>query len=271
MADLSGADLTEADLSVADLSGGDLRESNLSNASCGFTSFARCDLSRARGLEAVRHHSPSSIGVDTLTLTLEGAGGHFTPSQRVFFEAAGVPRSLLDYLPDLLESQPLQFFSCFISYGTGDEEFADRLHKNLKACGVTCYKYDEDAIMGRGVWANIGRAIILHEKMIVVCSESSLQRPGVQGEIERALQKEEQLKRERAERSDAEMDTDVLVPVRLDDYVRRGWEHERKADVIAKHIGDFRRWRDEERYQKAFQQLLRALDPRAKLGLSRKG
>jgi hypothetical protein len=93
----------------------------------------------------------------------------------VFFEGAGVPRTLLDYLPDLLETQPIQFFSCFISYGGEDEGFADRLYQGLRARGIRCWKYDPDAIIGRGVWANISHAIVLHEKTIVVCSESSLQ------------------------------------------------------------------------------------------------
>jgi hypothetical protein len=91
----------------------------------------------------------------------------------------------------------------------------------------------------------------------------------VQGEIERALQKEEQLYKDKELRGNPEIDTDVLVPVRLDDYILKGWKHARKADVVKKHIGDFRDWQDEAKYKKAFERLLRALDPRSKLGLSK--
>ncbi len=267
--DLTESNLDGTDISLASLFGTILNGANLYRAQCAATTFADCDLSRVRGLETVCHDAPSSIGVDTLIGTLQGTGGQFTAEQREFFENAGVPKTLLDYLPSLLEDQPIQFFSCFVSYGSKDETFANRLYRDLKERGIRCWKYDADAIIGREVWTNISHAIVLHEKMIVVCSESSLQRPGVQGEIERALQKEEQLKKEKAARGDPDMDTDVLVPVRLDDYVLNGWEHPRKADVIKKHIGDFRDWQDEAKYKKAFERLLRALDPRSKLGLSK--
>ena len=39
--------------------------------------------------------------------------------------------------------------------------------------------------------------------------------------------------------------------------------------MIKKHIGDFRGWKDKAKYEEAFSQLLRALDPRSKLGLSK--
>ena len=270
---LRGADLRGANLCGANLRGADLIRANLFNAdlartTCFATAFADCDLSEVRGLQSVRHEGPSTISVETLVRTLEGAGGQFTAEQRTFFENTGVPRTLLDYLPDLLETQPIQFFSCFISYGGQDGEFADRLHRDMRRRDIRCWKYDVDAIIGRDVWGNISGAIVLHEKMIVICSQSSLQRPGVHGEIERALQKEEQLKRERSGKGDAHVDTDVLVPVRLDDYVFEGWEHPRKAELIAKHIGDFRDWEDDANYQRGLEQLLRALDPRSKLGLS---
>jgi hypothetical protein len=284
-ADLRGADLTAAhlagailsftDLSAALLLGAhltraDFNGAEVSNAGCGYTVFARCDLSQVGGLESVDHRFPSTIGADTLALTLEGAGGCFTPEQRTFFENAGVPKALLDYLPDLLETEPIQFFSCFISYGSGDEDFADRLYRDLKERDISCWKYDEDALVGRGVWANIDRAIAAHEKALVICSQSSLQRPGVQREIERALQREDELiSRQRAE-PDTKIDTDVLFPVRLDDYVLEGWEHPRKAGVIAKNIGDFRGWdKGRKNYQRGLKQLLRALNPRSKLGLSK--
>jgi len=267
---LAGTTLAGANMTNACLMGTDLRKADLSWAICQVTTFANCDLSRVHGLQDVRHLAPSSIGVDTLALTLQGAGGQFTAEQRTFFENAGVPKTLLDYLPSLLESHPIQFFSCFISYGSDDEQFADRLYRDLKGRGVSCYKFDVDALVGRGVWANIDQAIRLHGKTIVICSQSSLQRPGVQREIERALQREDELTSRQAAQPDVKIDADVLFPVRLDDYVFKGWEHPRKPDVVAKNIGDFRGW-DEGRknYQRGMEQLLRALDPRSKLGLSK--
>jgi len=37
------------------------------------------------------------------------------------------------------------------------------------------------------------------------------------------------------------------------------WDHPRKADVIAKHVGDFRNWNDSASYKKALDRLIRDL------------
>jgi hypothetical protein len=71
-------------------------------------------------------------------------------------------------------------------------------------------------------------------------------------EIERALQKEDDQARQGQE-------GEVLFPLRLDDYLFNEWNHYRKADVIAKNVGDFRRWHEPERYKKSFERLLRDL------------
>lgn len=268
-ADLSGADLRWASFLAAHLNRVNLRNSDVSRATWGGTSVANCNVGHLHGLETIMHSGPSSIGIDTLAITLAETGGAFTATQYSFFEKAGVPKTILDYLPSLLETQPIQFFSCFISFGGDDGLFADRLYHDLRRRGLRCWKYDEDALIGRGVWANIDRAISAHEKTIVVCSKSSLERPGVEREIERALQREDRIRVEKALKHDSEMDTDILVPVRLDDYVLKEWQHPRKADLVAKHIGDFRDWnRNDGKYDREMQKLLRALDPRSRLGLS---
>jgi hypothetical protein len=52
----------------------------------------------------------------------------------------------------------------------------------------------------------------------------------------------------------------VLFPVRLDDFVFTGWEHERKADVVAKVIADARKWdTDPAVYPRVRDRLLRDL------------
>ena len=204
------------------------------------------------GLESARHDAPSSIGTDTLVSTFRGAGNTWTPALETFFLGAGVPRTLLEYLPDLITQNPLQFYSSMISFGSGDAEFADRLYKDLTARNVSCWKYDESPVIGRGVWDNITHAIRNYDKTIVICSRDSLRRGPVQREIERALQKEDQL------RAQGAVDVDVLFPVRLDNYLLDEWEHPRKADVVAKHIGDFT---NPTFYKKEFSRLLQALNP----------
>jgi TIR domain/Pentapeptide repeats (8 copies) len=272
-ADLSDAYLSRADLEEADLSRAHLRGANLSNAITGSTSFSNVDLSLVKGLELVTHsRGPSSIGVDTLTLTLRGSGGQFTAEQVEFFVNAGVPYTLLDYLPGLMETDPLQFYKCFISYSTRDETFAEQLNQSLREAGVTTWKWNLDAVPGHDLRENIDRAIRNYDKMILVCSVNSLNSGPVEREIERALQKEDQLKAAKAERhkealSDGReplyVDTDVLVPITIDDTVFN-WPSHFAPDVRRRYIPDFiGALSDSNKYQRELQRLVHALNPRA--------
>jgi len=57
----------------------------------------------------------------------------------------------------------------------------------------------------------------------------------------------------------------VLFPVRLDDHLFDVWDHPRKADVLAKVVGDFRGWnRGTARYGAALGRLMEALRGDAK-------
>jgi hypothetical protein len=111
---------------------------------------------------------------------------------------------------------------------------------------------EEDAQWGKTLMRSIDEAVHAYDKLIVICSEGSLKAPFVIREIERALQKEDDKARQG-------IDEDVLFPIRLDDYVFTEWNHHRKADVIAKNIGDFRNWENHDSYKSAFNKLLQAL------------
>jgi hypothetical protein len=54
---------------------------------------------------------------------------------------------LINYLPSLL-NQPIQFYSCFISYSSKDQKFADRLHADLQNKGVRCWFAPHDMAIG---------------------------------------------------------------------------------------------------------------------------
>jgi len=103
----------------------DLRSANLHKASLYLTVFAEMDLSEVIGLDTCMHFGPSILDHRTLmqsgTLPLE------------FLRGCGLPDSLIEYIPSLLAAGPaIQFYSCFISYSTEDEEFAERLHADLQ-------------------------------------------------------------------------------------------------------------------------------------------
>jgi hypothetical protein len=51
-----------------------------------------------------------------------------------------------------------------------------------------------------------------------------------------------------------------VVPLPLDRYMFDTWEHERKADVLRKVVGDSSEWdSDAAKYEKAFDKLLKGL------------
>jgi len=238
--DLTQANLTQANLSGADLTQANLNEANLSKADVGWTRFVDVDLSVVKGLETVKHFGPSSIGIDTIYRS-HGA------IPEVFLREAGVPDTFLTYMHSLV-GQPFEYFSCFISHSSKDKGFCGRLYADLQANHVRSWYFPEDARWGEPIWGEIDRSIKVYDKLIVVCSEHSLQSIPVQREMERALSREDQEHK------------NILFPIRIDNYLFECWEHPRKADVAAKVVGDFRGWnRNAAKYDAALKKLLSAL------------
>ncbi len=89
-------------------------------------------------------------------------------------------------------------------------------------------------------------------RVLLIASEASLKSPAVMRELERTFQIEDERRRLGEE-------VDVLFPIRTDNYLFDGWNHHRKADVIAKLIGDASQWKDAERYQSLLKRLIRDL------------
>ena len=145
MANLSLAELGEANLSGAKLGSANLHQANLretdfSEAILGSTVLAAVDLSTAKGLETVHHGGPSTIGVDTIYRS-EGK------IPEVFLRGAGLPDEFIAYVGSFV-GRPIQFYSCFISYSTKDQEFADRLYEGLQNKGVRCWFAPHDVKAG---------------------------------------------------------------------------------------------------------------------------
>jgi uncharacterized protein YjbI with pentapeptide repeats len=118
-ADFRGADFTGSDMRVADFSKADLSQARFGDNILGATNFRG-----ANGLDSCTHLSPSTI--DLRTLARSG------PLPSSFLRGCGLPDRIIEYLPSLLQ-QPLQFHSCFISYSSKDQAFADRLYADLQA------------------------------------------------------------------------------------------------------------------------------------------
>jgi TIR domain/Pentapeptide repeats (8 copies) len=252
-ADLSGAHMGRTNLHNSILTGAKLRgvnfygaNLNLTNfgyAELGWTVFADTDLSQAIGLETIQHVGPSSLGIETLYRSQGRV-------PRPFLQGTGAYGPHLDsFVASLLDAdKQREFRSCFISHSSKDAAFCDRFYRDLQMRGVRVWYFPEDAAWGGLVWGEIDRGIKLYDRLIVVCSEQSLQSGPVLREIERALQRE-----------DTETSS-VLFPIRIDDFLFKSWQHPRKSDLLAKVIGDFRDWDvNASSYTKALDRLLASL------------
>lgn len=235
---LRGADFREANLLGADLTGADLSEADFTHASVAFTVFGNVDLASARGLELMVHIGPSVIGADSL----------FRAQGRVpeaFLQGAGVPDDFITYMKSFA-GRAIEYHSCFISYSSKDQDFAERLHADLQAKGVRCWFAPEDMKIGDKIWDRLDQSIRLHDKLLLILSANSIGSEWVEDEVTTAF--EEERKRGKT----------VLFPVRVDDAIfstHESWA----AKVRQRHIGEFSNWKDHDAYKRASDRLLRDL------------
>jgi hypothetical protein len=170
MASLSGADLTAAFLTGADLREAMLTRARQTDANLGEvilyeTLFVDVNLAQVKGLETCRHQRPSTV--DHRTMQRSG------PLPLSFLRGVGLPDNLIDYLPSLL-NQPIQFYSCFISYSSRDEDFAQRLHADLQNKGIRCWFAPHDMDVGDKIRTRIDEEIRIHEKGLRGATEQKL-------------------------------------------------------------------------------------------------
>jgi uncharacterized protein YjbI with pentapeptide repeats len=231
--------LNRANLFMATFHGTDLIDADFSDAIIGWTAFSEVDLSRVKGLHSVQHEGPSSIGIDTF---FKSAGN--IPES--FLQGCGAPEQFITFARSLL-SRPVEFYSCFISYSSHDQAFAERLHADLRANNLRCWFAPEDLKIGDRFQEQIEQSIRLFDKVMIILSESSVQSRWVEREVSAAREREERENRT------------VLFPIRIDDVVMNAaqpWA----ADIRrSRHIGDFRGWEVHSSYQRAFARLFRDL------------
>jgi len=236
-ADLFSANLFNANLSFARITDAEITGANLKGAILRGTLFADLNLDSATNLEHCQHHGPSII--DHRTLEKSGQIPLF------FLRGCGLPEALIKYLPSLF-GRAIEYYSCFISYSSEDSAFAERIHADLQNNGVRCWFAPEDMKIGDKILDTIDSAIRLRDKILLVLSEKSIASEWVEDEVTAGFEEERKRK------------TTVLFPIRLDDAVmdsKEAWA----AKLRNRHIGDFRKWKDHDSFQAAFERLLRDL------------
>ena len=241
-ANLGGANLFGADLCRADLGG-----ANLTGASIGYTIFGDNDLSDVKGLETVRHEGPSTIGIDTIYLS----HGNIPLA---FLRGAGVPESFIEQMGSFT-AKALEFYSCFISYSTQDQEFADRLYADLQNKGVRCWFAPHDVQAGKKIHEQIDEAIRRYERLLLILSSNSMKSPWVKTEIRKARKREIGEKRR------------VLFPVSIVPFTDiRMWESfyadegiDLAEEIREYYIPDFSNWKNHDSYAEGLKKLLGGL------------
>ncbi len=236
---LMRANLGEANLIHTDLTKADCSEADFTGAEMARTILGDVNLRGAKGLETVIHHGPLVVGIDTIYRSK----GQIP---EVFLRGAGVPESFLAYMRSLA-GEYMDYHTCFISCSSNDQEFAEQLYADLQSKGVRCWFGSHDMKIGDEIRERTDESIRLHDKLLLVLSEHSLNNRWVKKEVETAFEKEEREKKL------------VLFPIRLDDAVMhttQAWA----ADIRrTRLIGDFTMWKREDTYQQSLQRLLRDL------------
>ena len=237
---LSLADFSGAQFTWVFFYGVSLDDAIFTEAQMWRVAFADVDMRMIKGLDTVMHNGPSEISISTIYRS------HGDISE-AFLQGAGLPDSFIDYVRSLA-GHPIDFYSCFISYSSKDQPFAERLHAGLQAKGVRCWFAPKDMKIGDKIRPRIDEAIHVQDKLLLLLSEHSIASTWVENEVEAALEKEHRQQRE------------VLFPIRLDDAVLQTSQAWAATLRRTRHIGDFTNWADPRAYQRAFERLLHDLE-----------
>jgi hypothetical protein len=236
--DFEGALLNHCNLIETILDGANFSQARLDNVV-----LVDVDLTAICGAN-VRHLGPSHVDWRSIAKSLRA------PRLKDFLISSGMPEVFAEYMIECARSiDPARLFSMmqstFISYGGPDEKFARKLYEGLQRNGVRTFFFPEHARPGDKLHRLMRKGVNDHDRVILVCSKNSLDRPGVLNELEETLQREAR-----------DGGANYLIPIRLDEYVLNGWAP-KNADVAQavrdRVVADFT---DEARFADSLARLL---------------
>ena len=212
-------------------------QADLTETTLWWSAFSHLSFRSVRGLDTISS-SGNSIGIDTF---FESGG-----LPETFLRGANIPEEFIQYAASLA-GKAIEYYSCFLTHSSKDDEFARRLYNDLQGKNVRTWFAPEELKIGDRFRLRIDESIRSHDKLLLILSANSVNSDWVETEVESALE------RERKEGKD------VLFPIAIDDEgftSQQPWA----ADVRRKrHIGDFRKWKSHDDYTNAFDRLVRDL------------
>ena len=239
-ADLREANLTGSHIQDSELVACELSGANFEGATFLSVRLSDLDLAGVRNLPTVEHRFPSSLALDTL---IKSHGD--IPEN--FLRGCGVPASFIEYQRSLL-ANPIEFYSCFISYSHTDKDFARRLHDRLEGRGIRCWLDEKRIKIGDEILPGVLDAIRVHDRVLLCCSEGSLTSNWVHAELEETFEKEEKDARP------------ILFPLNLDGYLFDGWKGPLAVEVRKRLAADFTGWeQDHAKFEEQFERVVEAL------------
>jgi hypothetical protein len=151
--------------------------------------------------------------------------------------------------------EPIQFYSCFISYSTKNQHFAERLYSKMRDKGLRVWFSPEDVQGGKKLYDQIDEAIRIYDKLLLVLSSESMNSEWVITEIHNA---------KRAEIKEGKR---KLFPIRLVGFdAVRDWNcfdadsgKDLAREIREYFIPDFSNWKDHDAFEAAFARLLNDL------------
>ncbi|MPR35136.1 toll/interleukin-1 receptor domain-containing protein [Salmonirosea aquatica] len=237
--DLRNSNLQNANFYIANLNGTQLRGANMSYSIMGVTILVDNDLSEVIGLNDVQHLDRSHMGTDTL----QKSNGKIPSSLLV---NCGISAEMQDYL-SIFQQKSINYYSCFISYSSLDEQFVRKLHTYLDHNKIDCWFAPEDMKIGDKIRSSIDSAINIHDKVILIISENSINSQWVEQEVEKALERERRENRI------------VLFPLAIDEKVFSidvGWASYLRNN---RNIAFFSNWHSNDHFTKAANRVIKDL------------
>jgi len=171
-----------------------------------------------------------------------------TDSHQTLFLRFAFQKEITDKELSSIQKARSTHYSCFISYSRKDKEFAEKLYKDLIQKGIDCWFDLKDVQIGEEIRKKVKNAIKLYDKLLIIISKHSLESDWVFTEVLFAEQKEDKHNKP------------VWFPIKIDNKIM---ESDRQWAKIIKdtiHIGDFCDWRDSQKYERSFDELLTRLE-----------